>query len=73
MTQPIDWSKHDAYSRNDITCECGAFFKSHSKLVMDEGKMVVATREPCPQCGKTLGAAKRVSSPPERMVLKRGK
>ena len=41
----IDWTAHDEFPENTITCACGTVFRSHSKWTADRG---IATRKPCP-------------------------
>lgn len=61
-----DWSKVEKYEPNEITCQCGAFFHSHS--MFDLARRTVLTKTPCPQCGKDDNV-RRASSPPERFTL----
>jgi hypothetical protein len=70
-TMPVvDWSVFDQYPENTCYCRCEFVYRSHTKIVNHEGKLVQVSRKPCPDCGKSVSNTKRVSSDPERMILK---
>lgn len=70
MNEPVvDWTPFARYAPNEIACECGALYRSHSKLVNWEGKLTLCTEQPCPQCGAKHGHVRRASSPKESMTL----
>lgn len=64
----IDWSKHDEYPENTVTCSCGSEFRSHAKAVFDGPKPTIASRKPCPQCGATRDH-RSSRSDPELMTI----
>ena len=63
----IDWTAHDEFPENTITCACGTVFRSHSKWTADRG---IATRKPCPGCAR-CDHMRQASSDPERVALVR--
>lgn len=68
----IDWSGFPDQPDQTIDCQCGAIYRSHAKLVTIDGKLVMYTRMPCPQCGKDHGHTRATYSDPERMVIRGG-
>lgn len=70
MSEPIiDWTVSHRYSEYEIECVCGRVYRSHSKHVMHEGRLVGVTEKPCPDCGKTSDHIRRASSGPEEWTL----
>jgi len=61
----IDWSVHDRYPENTLTCACGEMFRSHSKAIVGVG---IVSRKPCPRCGETQ-SIRSARSDPERYEL----
>ncbi len=47
----IDWSNHDKYSEDTVTCICDVTYRSHSKFVMSCDEPGIYSRRPCPSCG----------------------
>lgn len=65
---PIDWTPFDKYTENTVDCHCGAAYRSHTKAVIDSGSVRIASRRPCPKCGKTDNV-RRASSDIEEVVI----
>lgn len=67
----IDWSVFDQFPENTCECACGAVFRSHTKTVRNPENtgFLIASRNPCPGCGKTEGHLCAVRSDPETFVI----
>lgn len=67
----IDWSVFDQHPENTCECGCGAFFRSHTKTVRNPENtgFLIASRRPCPGCGKTEGHLRAVRGDPETFVI----
>ena len=58
----IDWSIFDQYPKNEIECECGAIYHSHSKCTSVGGMFTIVTRTACPSCNKQFGHVRAARS-----------
>lgn len=52
MTTEIDWSVFDQDPEATCTCRCGTVYRSHAKLVHDQGHFQHMARKSCPGCGR---------------------
>jgi hypothetical protein len=68
MTEAIDWTTFDKYSKDLCHCRCGRGFLSHVKGVWRGERFVQITRDPCPGCAKNDDCL-RVSSQREKMTI----
>ena len=68
MDPDIDWSDFINFPENTCYCECGSTYRSHTKLVRKD-KFIIFSEKPCPNCRKTEGHLRRVSSDPDTMTL----
>ena len=66
----IDWAIFDQYSENTVECQCGATYRSHTKIAAGaDGVLRIYSRRPCPSCRQSEGNPCRVSSDPETFVI----
>lgn len=62
-----DWTSHDLYPKEDVTCIMGHDYETHSRF---SGKLVaIISRIPCPVCGQY--ELKTARGKPEFMSLER--
>jgi len=47
----LDWTVFDKYSESTCRCACEKVYRSHTKVVFEDGKPRCRSRKPCPQCG----------------------
>ncbi len=66
----IDWTEFNEFPENTCHCRCGSIYRSHTKLVMEDGEFIQVSEKPCPACNKTEGHLWRVSSDPEQWNLR---
>lgn len=67
----IDWSAFDKLPESTAYCKCGREYRTHVKAIRDANGITIATRHPCPRCGRADHHIKRVQSDPEEMTIKR--
>lgn len=65
----IDWEPLRQYGPSTITCRCGRVYRSLFKSVIHQGRYVLCTETPCPQCDLEFGHVIRAATDPETMVI----
>jgi hypothetical protein len=51
----VDWAEFEGDSRGTCFCNCGAQFRSHTKIVSLNDELVQVYEYPCPGCDKVTG------------------
>lgn len=63
-----DWTKFDG-PKDTVSCWCGREYRSHTKLVLEDGYLVMWIEWPCPGCGKRKDNARKISSDRETFKI----
>lgn len=69
-----DWTVFDQYPPSELTCQCGAVWHSHSKIIYVKAlqTLVHVARTPCPACDKRTTIVRARSSERDSLAYGRG-